>query len=100
MGLSGCGQSGQPITHGPVHGDPRAGLSVYRFSGCGACHAIAGVSAGVGNPPRGPILDGEGARRDPSWLRAMLPTHIRQETLAPLSPRDTEDLVTYLSSLR
>lgn len=83
----------------PVHGDPRAGLSAYRFSGCGACHAIAGVSVGVGTPPPGPALDGEGARRGPSWLRGMLPAHLRQEKRAPLSPRDAEDLITYLASL-
>ena len=97
--VAGCGQrAAAPL--GPVYGDPRAGLSVFKFSGCGACHPISGVSVGVGSPPPGPVLDGEGAKRSPSWLRAMLPAHPRQEKLAPLSPRDTEDLVTYLASLR
>ncbi len=97
--LFGCGQP-SPSPQGRVYGDPRAGLSAYRFSGCGACHAVAGVSVGVGSPPPGPALDGEGARRAPAWLRAMLPAHLRQEKLSPLSPRDAEDLVTYLVSLR
>jgi len=97
--LAGCGQP-PPLPRGRAYGDPRAGLSAYRFSGCGACHAIAGVSVGVGSPPPGPALDSEGNRRAPSWLRAMLPAHLRQEKLPPLSPRDTEDLVTYLVGLR
>jgi len=98
-GVAGCGQpAAAPL--GRVYGDPRAGLSVFKFSGCGACHPISGVSVGVGNPPPAPALDGEGATRSPSWLRAMLPAHLRQEKLAPLSPRDAEDLVTYLTSLR
>jgi len=98
-GVAGCGQRAvAPL--GRVYGDPRAGLSVFKFSGCGACHPISGVSVGVGNPPPAPALDGEGAKRAPSWLRAMLPAHLRQEKLTPLSPRDAEDLVTYLVSLR
>ncbi len=97
--VAGCGpRAAAPL--GRVYGDPRAGLSVFKFSGCGACHPISGVSVGVGSPPPAPALDGEGAKRSPSWLRAMLPAHLRQEKLTPLSPRDTEDIVTYLTSLR
>jgi len=97
-GVAGCGQRAAPL--GRVYGDPRAGISVFKFSGCGACHPISGVSVGVGSPPPAPTLNSEGAKRSPSWLRAMLPAHLRQEKLTPLSPRDTEDLVTYLTSLR
>jgi len=97
-GVAGCGQrAATPLGH--VYGDPRAGLSVFKFSGCGACHPISGVSVGVGSPPPASALNDEGAKRSPSWLRAMLPAHLRQEKLAPLSPRDAEDLVTYLTSL-
>ncbi len=96
--LAGCGYRA-PAPLGHVYGDARAGLSVFKFSGCGACHPISGVSVGVGSPPPAPALDDEGATRSPSWLRAMLPAHLRQEKLAPLSPRDAEDLVTYLTSL-
>src|SRR5438067_400145 len=55
-----------------MSGDPRAGLSVYKLEGCASCHAIAGISVGS----TGPSLDGEGNRRDASWLRAMLPAHL------------------------
>jgi mono/diheme cytochrome c family protein len=94
--LAGCGQ--RALDH-RVSGDPRAGLSVYKFEGCGSCHPIAGVS--VGNVAgSGPALDGEGDRRGASWLRSMLPGHLRAVKLSPLSVRDHEDLVTYLVSLR
>ncbi len=99
VGVAGCGHA-PPAAQGRVYGDPRAGLSIYRFTGCGGCHPISGVSVGRGDPPPGPTLDGEGGRRDPTWLRGMLPAHLSQEGLALLSPRDGEDLVTYLASLR
>ena len=79
-----------------MSGDPRAGLSVYKLEGCASCHAIAGISVGS----TGPSLDGEGNRRDASWLRAMLPAHLRSTARRPLSARDLGDLVSYLMSLR
>jgi mono/diheme cytochrome c family protein len=91
--LAGCGRSAA----GPhSSGDPRAGLSVYKFEGCASCHALAGISVGTTGPP----LDGEGGRRGASWLRAMLLAHLRSTGLRPLSARDLGDLVSYLTSLR
>lgn len=82
-----------------MSGDPRAGLSVFKFEGCGSCHAVAGVSVG-GVAGNGPALDGEGNRRGASWLRAMLPRHLRATGQPSLSVRDLNDLVSYLVSLR
>jgi hypothetical protein len=93
LGLAGCGR---PVAGPPTSGDPRAGLSVYKFAGCPTCHAIAGISVGNTGPP----LDGEGSRHAASWLRAMLPAHARATTRWPLSARDLGDLVSYLTSLR
>lgn len=90
---AGCGA---PALDRRSSGDPRAGLSVYKFAGCGACHAIGGVSVG----PPAAALDGEGNRRAAPWLRAMLPSHVRTAAHTVLSPRDREDLVGYLESLR
>ena len=77
-------------------GDPRAGLSVFKFEGCPSCHAIAGISLGR----TGKSLDGESRRRSASWLRAMLPAHLRTSARRPLAARDLGDLVSYLTSLR
>lgn len=90
---AGCGE---PSLDRRTSGDPRAGLSVYKFAGCAACHAIAAVSVGS----TGPALDGEGNRRAAPWLRAMLPAHTRTAAHVVLSPRDREDLVSYVVSLR
>ncbi len=91
--VAGCGA---PALDRRSSGDPRAGLSVYKFAGCGACHAVGGVSVGS----TGPALDGEGNRRGAPWLRAMLPGHIHTAAHLTLSARDREDLVSYLVSLR
>jgi mono/diheme cytochrome c family protein len=93
LGLAGCSR---PAAGPHTSGDPRAGLSVYKFEGCPSCHAIAGISVGS----TGPSLDGEGSRRTASWLRAMLPAHMRATARRPLSARDLGDLVSYLTSLR
>jgi cytochrome c2 len=93
LGLAGCGRQ----VAGPhTSGDPRAGLSVYKFAGCPSCHAIAGISVGNTGPP----LDDEGSRHAASWLRAMLPAHVRATAQWPLSARDLRDLVSYLTGLR
>jgi mono/diheme cytochrome c family protein len=77
-------------------GDPRAGLSVFKFESCPSCHAIAGISVGR----TGKSLDGEGRRRSASWLRAMRPAHLRTTARRPLAARDLGDLISYLTSLR
>lgn len=95
LALGGCGQSAAPArVH--VAGDPRAGLSAFKFEGCGACHAIAQVSVGTA----GPALNGEGARRSPSWLASWLPSHLRSTNSPALPARDRQDLVSYLANLR
>ncbi len=92
LAVGGCGEHAPPTSTG---GDSRAGLSVYKFEGCARCHAIAAVSVGV----TGPRLDGEGARRSATWLRAMLPGHLKGTGSAPLATRDLRDLVAYLDGL-
>ncbi len=92
LAVGGCGEHAHPT---PTGGDPRAGLSVYKFEGCASCHAIVGVSVGV----TGPQLDGEGARRSAAWLRAMLPGHLKGTGSAPLATRDLRDLVADLGGL-
>lgn len=91
--LAGCGT---PALDHRTSGDPRAGLSIFKFEGCAECHAISGVSVGTS----GPALDGEGSRRAAPWLRRLLPRHIKATRLPVLTPRDDEDLVSYLTSLR
>lgn len=94
LALGGCGAQSLPPRH--VSGDPRAGLSTFRFAGCGACHAIMAVSVGTA----GPALNGEGGRRTAAWLRAMLPGHLRATHSPTLPARDRQDLLSYLVSLR
>ncbi len=91
--LSACSQ--RPAVH-VLDGDPRAGLSAFKFEGCAACHAIAGVSVGES----GPALDGEGGRRAPAWLRRFMATHLRSVEQRPLPVRDEHDLIAYLESLQ
>ena len=86
----------QPAGGLHTSGDPRAGLSVFKFEGCPSCHAIAGISLGR----TGKSLDGESRRRSASWLRAMLPAHLRTTARRPLAARDQGDLVSYLTGLR
>ena len=94
LALGGCGAHSLPPQH--VAGDPRAGLSTFKFAGCGACHAISGVSVGTA----GPALNGEGGRRTAAWLRAMLPGHLRATNSPTLPARDRQDLLSYLLGLR
>ena len=94
LALNGCGERVLPPQH--VRGDPRAGLSAFKFAGCGACHAVAGVSVGTG----GPALNGEGGKRTAAWLRAMLLSHLRATHGPTLPARDRQDLLRYLVSLR
>lgn len=94
LALNGCGQQALPPQHVP--GDPRAGLSAFKFEGCASCHTIAGVSVGTS----GPALNGEGAKRSASWLRTLLPGHLRAMHSPPFPARDHQDLLSYLLSLR
>src|SRR5262249_32079763 len=93
LALAACGQ---PALDHHSSGDPRAGRAVFRFAGCAACHAIAGIAVG----DTGPALDGEGNRRGALWLRQMLPGHLKSFVTSSWPRRDVEDLVAYLVSLR
>lgn len=97
LALGGCGEQAHV---GRTFGDARAGLSAYKYLGCGACHALSNVSVGNASPTQGPKLDGISARRSVSWLRSFLPRHSKAEHLAVPDRRTTEDLVTFLATRR
>lgn len=91
--LAACGE---PSLDRQSSGDPRAGLSIFKYEGCALCHAIATVAVG----DTGPVLDGEGNRQGAPWLRQFLPLHVQKNKLASLSSSQIEDLVAYLVQLR
>jgi mono/diheme cytochrome c family protein len=96
LAVGGCGGPAAPAR---LPGDPRAGLAIYKYAGCAACHALSGVSVGSASAGA-PALDGEGGRHDLRWLQTMLAAHVRREHLAPLSPGEVRDLASYLATLR
>lgn len=54
-------------TSGPATGDPKKGEALYNFSGCSACHMIAGQGGSIG-----PELTRVGAMRGATSLKARL----------------------------
>lgn len=93
--LSACGPSSSVSVRLP--GDPRAGLSIYKYAGCASCHAISQISVGS---LQGPPLNGIGSKHDAQWFQAMLASHARDEHLLPLTTTEQRDLASYLATLR
>jgi ubiquinol-cytochrome c reductase cytochrome b subunit len=76
-----------------------AGALVYQANHCGACHMVNGMGMKLG-----PALNGLSKRHSLSWVEAHFakPGELSPGSLMPpyaLSPKDMENLTTYLFSL-
>jgi ubiquinol-cytochrome c reductase cytochrome b subunit len=76
-----------------------AGALVYQASHCGACHIVNGVGMKMA-----PVLNGLSKRHSLSWVKVHFsnPQELSPGSLMPpykLSPKDLDDLTTYLFSL-
>lgn len=77
------------------------GESVFKAEGCSACHKLNGVGGEIG-----PELTHVGRRRSAEWIRQQLEnprSHFPSSPMpsfAKLSPKDMNDLVDFLSSLK
>ena len=75
------------------------GALVYQPNQCGTCHQVNGVGMKVGSSPERPVQ-----AADPSWVEEhfadpqKLVSGIRMPPY-PLSPKDLDNLTTYLMSL-
>lgn len=81
--------------------DSKPGETVFKASGCSACHMIGGVGGKIG-----PDLTMVGKRHDKEWIEEQLkdpkahnPNSI-MPSYAKLSEKDREDIADYLSGLR
>jgi ubiquinol-cytochrome c reductase cytochrome b subunit len=76
-----------------------AGALVYQANHCGACHLVNGVGGKLG-----PALNGLSKRRSESWVESHFakPQELSPGSMMPpytLSPKDMQNLTTYLFSL-
>ena len=97
---AGTPPSDATLTTAPVQGDAARGKTLYGQFNCGGCHVINGVGNAVG-----PDLSHVGANREATYLKNKTvnpkfdnPESIMPPTEAP--PKDIDDLVAYMASLK
>ena len=83
----------------------RAGEAIFRREGCLACHELFGNGTSYG-----PVLDGVGSRRGPSWLKDYLRSprpgvgertyRLRMPAYDTLEAQELDALANYLEALR
>jgi nitric oxide reductase subunit C len=92
--------AGPGVPSNAAAGNAAAGQKLYASQGCAACHMIGGKGGKLG-----PDLSKEGKKRDAKWLTAFLKdpkSKVATGTMPPVkaSPKELQDLTTYMLSLK